>query len=154
MCEIFILVSMCRYLHRTAKNKGQPGWPFVLLMIFAWFVGGIGGAIAGTVAMGDGGNEDISIPAIIGYVIGVSLACIGNALIVAMLPDRTRDTDRDRYEDERDYTERRRPSGAPRGRLADEHEEDDRRDRDDREDDRRDRDEREDDRNWRPRKWE
>lgn len=53
MCEIVILISMCRYLARTAKSKEQPGWPFVLLMIFSWFVGGIGGAIAGVAITGD-----------------------------------------------------------------------------------------------------
>jgi hypothetical protein len=148
VCEIFILVSMCRYLHRTATNKGQPGWPFVLLMIFAWFVGGIGGGIAGIATLGD--DSDGRFGFIIGYLIGVSIACIGNALIVALLPDRTRDEERYRYEDERDYTDRRSRYGdAPRGRLADEDEYDDRdRDRDYRGD----REER-DDREWRRRNW-
>lgn len=101
MLEIFVLISMCRYLNRTATEKGCPGWPFVLLMIFGWFAFGIGGGIVGLLVMG--GDGDLPVGAIIGYIAGVILACLANSMIVAMLPNRAV---RDDYD--RDYSPRRR----------------------------------------------
>jgi hypothetical protein len=118
--EIFVLVSMCRYLHRTATNKGHAGWPFVLLMIFGWFAGGIAGGVAGLLLLGDDG--EFPVGALIGYFGGAALSCLGNALIVAMLPDRSPDWDGDRHDDERSYAERRRREGARRARLDDDDE--------------------------------
>lgn len=158
MLEIIILVAMCRHLHGKAKKKGWPGWPFVLLMIFGWFVFGIGAGIAGIIISGDDG--DIPIGGIIGYLLGVVLACVTNVLIVALLPDRGV------QDDDEDYSDRRRRRFRQDSYESDEADEDDRRgrrrrddredeeDRDDRRDRRRrdDRDDDLDDRNWRPRR--
>jgi hypothetical protein len=129
MLEIFVLITMCRYLHKTATGKGWPGWPFVLLMIFGWFAFGIGGGILGIVVTGDDG--DLPVGGIIGYLAGVVLACLSNAMIVGILPNKSVKDD-----DDRDYSPRRRGDA----RWEDEYE-DDRRprtaqardDRDDRE---------------------
>lgn len=132
MLEIVVLISMCRYLHKSATGKGWPGWPFVLLMILGWFAFGIGGGIAGILVSGDDG--DLPVGGIIGYVVGVVLACLANAMIVGILPNRkvTDDYDRDdsprrrgddRWEDEYDDDRRQRHARSR----------DDRDDRDDRE---------------------
>ena len=127
MLEIFILVAMCRHLHKTATNKGYAGWPFAVLMVFGWFVGGIGGAVGGVILMGDGGGE-IPVSGVIGYLLGVALACIGNALLVAVLPARERPDDEDddrprrqRAYDDDEYDDRDRDRDPRRGRrYADE----------------------------------
>lgn len=121
MLEIFVLVAMCRYLHKTARAKGRPGWPFVLLMIFGWFAGAIGGGILGIMIGGDDGEFPIGF--IVGYLVGAALACIGNAIIVNLLTPVHDPEAEEREEEEREYIERRRRQA----RLADE--EDDRADR-------------------------
>ncbi len=134
MLEIFVLVAMCRYLHRTAKGKGWAGWPFVLLMIFGWFAGGFGGAIGLSIMLPDL-NDEFPVAMLLGYLCGVVLSCVGNAIIVAMLPNKATD-------DDRDYSDRRRR------RSADDDDDDDPRDRRGRRDDRDD-DDRDDDRDSR-----
>jgi MFS family permease len=66
-----------------ATEQGRAGWPFVLLMIFSWGVGGIGGGVVGGIVL-DGSQ----IGFIAGYVLGVIAACVLNTLIVSALTER------------------------------------------------------------------
>ncbi len=144
MLDILILIGMCFYVANAAKKKGYSGWPFVLLMIFAWLFFGCGAGVGGMMIMG---QEDDEFPFgfLIGYVLGVVLACVSTSLLIACLPSRETDDDRD------DSSRRRR-----RRRAVDD-DDDDRRDRGDRRrydrDD--DRDDRDDDRDGdrRPRRY-
>ena len=111
MIEIIVLFLMGRYLHSTATKKGWPGWPFVLLMIFGWFVCAIGGGVVGMIVTDDWDSE-LPVGGIVGYFVGAVFACVGNALVVAMLPNKAVD-------DDRDYSTRRR------GRRYDEGEDND-----------------------------
>lgn len=139
MLDIIILIGMCFYVANAAKKKGYSGWPFVLLMIFSWLCFGCGAGIGGMMVMGDA-DEEFPFGFIIGYVIGVVIACVGTSILIACLPSRETDDDRDysrrrrrRYDDEGDDRPSRRRDGYD--------DDDDRRDRgrrydrDDREDD-------------------
>lgn len=98
MLEIFLLTGMCRYVHRMATEQGRAGWPFVLLMVVSWGVGGIGGAAAGGIVF-DGSRIGI----LAGYVIGVIAACVLNTLIVAALTERQQPRQRKWDEIEPEY---------------------------------------------------
>ena len=121
--EIFMLVAMCRYLNRTATAKGRPGWPFAVLMVFAWLTAGIAGAVIGFLAEGTVTSE-FSAGAVLGYIAGVVVACVGMSLIVNMLPP-AYTHDHAAVDAERAYVEWRRRHGArpAKARLADEDEE-------------------------------
>lgn len=149
MLEIIVVISMCRFLHKKATDKGWPGWPFVLTMIIGWLAFALGGLILGIILSGDDG--EFPIGGVIGYLIGAVIACVSNTMVVTMLPNRKTETEDD------DYTDRRR-----RRRRYEDDDDDDRRDRQDREgrrrydrdDDRDDRrDNRDDDRDWRPKRY-
>lgn len=83
MLELFLLTGMCRYVHRMATEQGRAGWPFVLLMIFSWGVGGVGGAVAGVIVF-----DGMQFGVIAGYVMGVIGACVLNTLMVSALTER------------------------------------------------------------------
>lgn len=95
MLEILVLFSMCRFLHKKATEKGWPGWPFVLAMIFSWVGFGFSGAVVGVIVTGDDG--ELPVGGIIGYLVGAVMACITNAVFVNLLPDRNDQPDDDDY---------------------------------------------------------
>jgi hypothetical protein len=121
--ELFILIAMCRYLNRTATAKGRPGWPFAVLMVFAWVAAGITGAVIGYLVEGATGGG-YSLGALLGYVIGVAMACVGMAVIVNAIPG-IETHERESVDDERAYVEWRKRQGtrAKKARLADEEDE-------------------------------
>lgn len=117
-----MLVTVCRYLNRTATAKGRPGWPFVVLMVFAWVAAGIAGAVVGYLAERPASTE-FSIGAVVGYITGVGIACVGMSLIVNMMPPAF-SHERATVDDERAYVEwRKRHDARPvKARLADDEE--------------------------------
>jgi hypothetical protein len=117
--EIWLLICMCRYLNRTATAKGRPGWPFAVLMVFAWLAAGITGAVVGYLAEGMP-NSEFSIGAVLGYVCGVAIACAGMAVIVNAIPG-VYTYEQGAMDDERAYVEWRKRQGArpKKARLAD-----------------------------------
>lgn len=121
--EIWLIYCMCRYLNRTATAKGRPGWPFAVLMVFAWVAAGVAGAVVGYLAEGMP-NSTYSVGALCGYVVGVAIACGGMAVIVNAIPSAYPDRGAE-VDDERAYTEWRKRQGtrAKKARLADEEDE-------------------------------
>lgn len=119
--EILLLIGMCRYLIRTATAKGHTGWPYCVLMVVGWFVLGIVGAVAGYLVEG-AHNDNYSIGAFLGYVVGVALACGGMALLVNALSDNSNAYERAAVSDEQAYIRWRKRNGAKKARLADEEE--------------------------------
>jgi uncharacterized membrane protein YeaQ/YmgE (transglycosylase-associated protein family) len=101
--EIVLLTAMCRYVHRMATEQGRAGWPFVLLMIFSWGVGGVGGGVAGAIVF-----DGMQFGLIAGYVLGVIAACVLNSLIVAALTERQQPRQRSWQEIEPEYEAWRR----------------------------------------------
>lgn len=117
--EILLLIGMCRYLNRTATAKGHTGWPFAVVMVVLWFVIGVVGAVAGYLV--EGAHEsDYSVGAFVGYVVGVTLACGGMALLVNALADHSTAYERAAAQDEQDYIQWRKRHGAKKARLAEE----------------------------------
>jgi hypothetical protein len=121
--EILLLVSMCRYLNRTATAKGRAGWPFVVLMVFGWVAAGVCGAVIGFLAEGPSTTE-FSLGALGGYIGGVIVACVGMSLIVNAMPAAY--SPQRAVSDEQAYVEWRKRQGArpTKARLADDEEED------------------------------
>ena len=101
MLEIWILIKGSQKLIAMAKDRGIAGWPFVILFIFLWFGGEIGGAIAGFIvlgAQGDGFNFGVYLCAVAGAAIGVAITFGIMAAIPKSPP---------RYDDELDQPRRR-----------------------------------------------
>lgn len=122
--EIILLISMCRYLNRVATAKGRRGWPFVVLMIFAWIAAGICGALTGFFAEGNSHGE-FSVGAVVGYIVGVAVACGGMASIVNSMSDVSNAHERAAHNNEQAYIEWRKRRGArpAKAKLVDEEEE-------------------------------
>lgn len=119
--EILLLISMCRYLNRTATAKGRPGWPFAVVMVFAWIVAGLCGAVIGYIAEGNASRE-FSMGAVCGYVVGVVVACVVMSLIVNSLTDLSNAHERAAVSDEQAYIQWRKRHGAKpaKAKLVDE----------------------------------
>ncbi len=120
--ELFLLIGMCRYLLRTAAAKGRTGWPYAVLMVVAWFVFGIMGAVAGYLAEGDH-DSDYLIGTLCGYSIGVAIACGGMALLVNSLTDHSTASERAAVQDEQAYIQWRKRHGAKKATVPEEDEE-------------------------------
>lgn len=124
MCEVLLLVSMCRYLNRVATAKGRSGVPFVILMVVAWIAAGMCGAVIGYLAAADTGVGS-SLGAFLGYVAGVVLACIGMSVIVNSMTGIPSAHEWAAVSDERAYIEWRKRHGTrpAKAKVVDEEEE-------------------------------
>ncbi len=121
MLEISVLVLLGKYLYKTAEQKGYPGALFAVLLVLSWFGCGIGGGIIGMLEQGE--DADI-LPYgfVLGYLIGVVVAAVGNHILVSMLPDNRESSRPNPAYDERlrqaweeqEWIERRRRGTADR----------------------------------------
>ena len=55
MLEIIFLVSMCKSIGRTLREKGRKPTGYQALLVAAWFGGEFMGALVGLLALGGGG---------------------------------------------------------------------------------------------------
>jgi hypothetical protein len=122
MLEIFILFALGRAINRKATEKGWPGWPFVLILLFLYIGGAITGVVAALIVSGGlaaNGDDDL-LPFLLGYLGGAATGALASYLIAAALPDRSepdrendrrrraRDREDDDYEDDRPLPKARR----------------------------------------------
>ena len=112
MLEIFILIAMCKSLHKKASYKGHPGWIFVLSMVLSWLFLGVGLGVAGLVFF-DSGDGEFSIGFVLGYLLGVVAACVGNYLLVLSLPIKDDSKIAEDADDERASIEQTETAGQP-----------------------------------------
>lgn len=86
MLEISVLVLLGKYLYKTAEQKGYPGALFVVILVLSWIGCGFVGGIIGMMESGD--LDDVfPVGFILGYLVGVVCAAVGNHILVSVLPD-------------------------------------------------------------------
>lgn len=119
MLEIFILFKLGRTISSKAKEKGYPGWPFVVIMISLYLAGIVAGiitaAIVATLMNPDpnvNGGDDI-VEFLIGYLCGAVLGALAGYLLVLILPDRSEPED-DYYDDGSSDRQEHRDRDQPR----------------------------------------
>ena len=119
MLEIFILFKLGRTISSKARDKGWPGWPFVVIMVFLYGGGVIAGMIAAAVVselldLNPNGNGPRDIAEfLVGYLCGAVLGALASYLLVLILPDRSEPED-DHYDDESSDRREQRDHDQPR----------------------------------------